>query len=227
MESCGVARRRKMAAQRLATVGCAFRAAALYKTWHGGSWGRTRPRRPGYAPAAASCGELKAQIAKQPICQARTLGGRPALRPVPAEPWRDQDTTLTCRSRPEPTSPFHRKVGSPTCKAKPARRDYQQFGVRGIVRLLHGTPSQHRLDLSHAIQHKRAAKPAPASGQQPQSQPSHETTAHETTAPQILICRSSRTSHRSRPSASTRALDMRGAPRSRTTTTIDSTETTR
>ena len=148
-----------------------LRAAELYKTWHGGSWARDKSRRPGCAPAAAPCGEPKAQIAKQPICQARTLGGRPALRPVPAEPWRDQDTTLTCRSRPEPTSPFHRKVGSPTCKAKPARRDYQQFGVRGIVRLLHGTPSQHRLDLSHAIQHKRAAKPAPASGQQPQSQP--------------------------------------------------------
>ena len=28
------------------------------------------------APAAAPCGELKAQIAKQPICQARTLEGK-------------------------------------------------------------------------------------------------------------------------------------------------------
>jgi len=173
MESCGVARRRKMAAQRLATVGCAFRAAARHEAWHGGRLSCLRPRRRGCAPGAASCGEPKAQIAKQPICQARTLGGRPALRPVPAEPSRDQYTEHSRRSRREPTSPFHRKVGSPTCKAKPARRDYQQFGVRGIVRLLHGTPSQHRLDLSHAIQHKRAAKPAPASGQQPQTSPRH------------------------------------------------------
>ena len=129
------------------------------------------PRRRGCAPAAAPCGELKAQIAKQPICQARTLGGRPALRPVPPSRGEIGVRPHPRPSRPEPTSPFHRKVGSPTCKAKPARRDYQQFGVRGIVRLLHGTPSQHRLDLSHAIQHKRAAGPAPASGQQPQTSP--------------------------------------------------------
>ncbi len=172
MESCGVARRRKRLPGALATVGCAFRAAALYKTWHGASWGRERLRRRGCAPGAAPCGEPKAQIAKRPICQARTLEEKPAPRPVPAEPWRDQYTEHSRRSRREPTSPFHRKVGSPTCKAN-ARRDYQQSGVRGIVRLLHGTPSQHRLDLSHAIQHKRAAGPAPASGQQPQASPRH------------------------------------------------------
>ena len=51
------------------------------------------------------------------------------------------------------------------------------------------------------------------------TQPSHETTAHETTH-RKRGCRSSRTSRRSRPSASTRARATRAGPRSRTTTTI-------
>ena len=86
-------------------------------------------------PFGPFCGVLRR--AKKQSCQSaartRTLA-EPAPLPVPPEPWRDQYTTPVCRSRREPTSPFHRKVGSPTCKAKPARRDYQQFGVRGIVR---------------------------------------------------------------------------------------------
>ena len=136
-----------------------------------------------YVKGEAASTRLRARYgalrrAKGPNCKAANLPGPHARRKAgaptgPAEPSRDQYTEHSRRSRREPTSPFHRKVGSPTCKAKPARRDYQQFGVRGIVRLLHGTPSQHRLDLSHAIQHKRAAKPAPASGQQPQTSPRH------------------------------------------------------
>ena len=76
MESCGVTNGFVWLPQRLATVGCAFRAAARHEAWHGGRLSCLRPRRRGCAPGAASCGEPKAQIAKQPICQARTLEGK-------------------------------------------------------------------------------------------------------------------------------------------------------
>ena len=65
-------------------------------------------RRPGCAPGAASCGELKAQIAKQPICQTRTLEGKTG---APTGPRRAVERSIynpLCRSRREPTSPFHR-----------------------------------------------------------------------------------------------------------------------
>ena len=193
MESCGVTNGFVWLPQRLATAGCAFRAAALHKTWQGGSWGCDSLRRPGCAPAAAPCGELKAQIAKQPICQARTLEGKTG---DPTGPRRAVERSIyrtLAPLAPGTHEPVSQEGGQPNVQSEACATRLSTVRVRGIVRLLHGTPSQHRLDLSHAIQHKRAAKPAPASGQQPQSQPSHETTAHETTAPQIPICRSSPT----------------------------------
>ena len=72
-----------MAAQRLATVGCAFRATARREPWHGGRLGFDRLRRPGCASVVLRR-EPKAEQASAPItARPRTLA-EPA--PAPTSP---------------------------------------------------------------------------------------------------------------------------------------------
>ena len=136
----------------------AFRAAALYKTWHGGSWGRERLRRPGCAPGAASCGELKAQIAKQPICQTRTLEGKTG---APIGPRRAVERSVSAEARVlRARNPRARFTGCPTCKAKAARRAGGALGGRGIAR---APRDRSTGSTAHAIQRRQVGsshKPA-------------------------------------------------------------------
>ena len=190
-----------MAAQRLATVGCAFRAAARHEAWHGGRLSCLRPRRRGCAPGAASCGEPKAQIAKQPICQARTLHA--SLTCAPTGPRRAVE-----RSRYNPHvslapgthEPVSQEGGQPNVQSEACatrlstvrRARHREAAPRDAVaapaRSLARDPAQKGSQTSAG---KWAAAATQPETPRPHTRPPHTRT----------LCRSSPTSRRSRPSA--------------------------